>query len=190
MRWRCCQVSDFSPEAYAEAYARLSPSRKAHIDRLRREEDRQRSLAGELLIRSMLLEMGITDSTLHRADSGQPYLSGCNLHISISHCGTFVACAISPDPVGIDIERIRPIEARMCRHVCTEEEAAYLCPDALSATGKWDDPQLLRRFFEIWTGKEAWFKKCGTGITDFRSINTLTLPQTIFEHQGHLIRIL
>lgn len=170
----------------------LSSSRKVRIDRLRRQEDRQRSLAAELLVYQLLEQhWGITTAKLHCKDNGQPYLSGCDLHVSISHSDDWVACAVSRDPVGIDIERIRPVKVNLFRHVCTKEEMEYL----LAGKEQFEenlcsDPEILERFFEIWTAKEAYFKKCGTGITDLKQVNTRTLQGKVCLLEDYFIQII
>ena len=166
-------------------YISLSPSRMEHIDRLHRQADKNRSLAGEILVQKLLREQyAISTAVIHRNNSGQPYLTGCDLHISISHCDALVACAISENPVGIDIERIRPINPQLCQRICTEAELAYLQP------GNLEDPAILRRFFEIWTAKEAYFKKCGTGITNLKSVNTLDLPRQTHFIKDYVLQII
>lgn len=190
MRWGCCQISDFTEAELEKLYGQLSPSRKARIDRLRREEDRKRSLAGEMLVYDLLKQENITGVSLHCHENGQPYLTGCKLQVSISHCDQMVACAISEDPVGIDIERMRPIKLKLCRHVCVPEEMEYLALPTQDLEKKCDDEAVLRRFFEIWTAKEAYFKKCGTGITDLKGINILPLQRQVYVKDDYLIQIL
>lgn len=178
MHWTCCDTAEISREALEQAYSILSASRKAHIDRLQKQEDKLRSLAGEVLAQKLLREKyHITDAVIHRQSNGQPYLTGCDLHISISHCDEMVACAVSREPVGIDIERIRPIHEKLCHKVCTESELAYVL----------EDPG---RFFEIWTAKEAYFKKCGTGITNLKSVNILELPRQTHFIQDFVLNII
>ena len=190
MHFDCHRISDFSHTRLQQAYAQLSPSRKVYIDRLRRQEDKHRSLAAELLILDLLEKYyGITSATLHRKDSGEPYLTGCDLHISISHSDEMVAGVVSHVPVGIDIERIRPIKLSMCRHVCTPEETAYLQADT-DPSERCQDPIILERFFEIWTAKEAYFKKCGTGITDLKSVNILTLSREVHKIEDYILQII
>ena len=182
MHWSYCDITTVSDDALQSAYKNLSPSRKEHIDRLRRKEDKTRSLAGEILAQALLKEhYGIRTAKLHRHTSGQPYFSGCDLHISICHCDQMVACAISDKPVGMDIERIRPVNLKLCRHVCTPEEAEYVL-------GCEDDSAF--RFFEVWTAKEAYFKKCGTGITDLKSVNILSLPRQLHRVGDYLLQIM
>ncbi len=187
MHWACRKITDYTQAQLQGAYAQLSPSRKERIDRLRRPEDRQRSLAAELLVQELLKEhYGVTGAKLCCKPNGQPYLENCRLQVSISHCGQMVACAVSKMPVGIDIERIRPIDLRIARHTCVPEELDYL---QASERGVCSDPDVLRRFFEIWTAKEAYFKKCGTGITDLKGINVLTLQRQVYTAGDYFIQI-
>lgn len=191
MHWAYCKTTDFNETQLQQLYTRLSPSRKDRIDRLLREEDRRRSLAAELLIYRLLeTHYGFSSATLRCKSNGQPYLSGCDLHVSISHCQEAVACAVSRTPVGIDIERIRPIDLQICRHVCTPEELTYLLADTLLPdSGECSDPDVLSRFFEIWTAKEAYYKKCGTGITGLKRINILSLQRQVYTPEDFLIQL-
>ena len=177
MRWLSGNIHTFSTEELQTTYRQLSPSRQAYIQRLKRQEDRDRSLAAEALLQKLLMQLGYTGAQLHRKENGQPYLTGCDLCVSISHSHDMVACAVSSEPVGIDIEQIRPIKARLCRHVCTPAEMDYVWQGPPPADDTLcQDREVLTRFFEVWTGKEAYFKKSGTGITDLKSVDTRTLP--------------
>lgn len=175
MNWCIACITDFSEAEYAAAYAALSASRKAHIDTFRHEGARRQSLAGELLLRRLLRELGIT-AAIEQLPSGQPVLSDRSAFISIAHCEDSVVCAVSQMPVGIDIEKIKPVKPGMAERICTPEELGYVGNDDT-------------RFFEIWTAKEAWFKMRGTGITNFQAVNTLTLPRKIFRQDGYLIQL-
>ena len=180
MYWSYCDTADFGEEDLRNMD--LSPSRKEYIHRLRRREDQIRSLAAELLVYKILKDScGVDNAVLHRADNGRPYLSGCDLHVSIAHCGSKLACAVSREPVGIDIEQLRPVNPNLLRHVCVEAEKAYV-------TEK--DGARDLRFFEVWTAKEAWFKKCGTGITDLKSVNVLPLERQMHLIDGYVIQII
>lgn len=175
MNWLIGRTTDFTEAQYTAVYHSLSPSRKAHIDAFRNEKVRRQSLAGELLLRSLLAQLGI-DAVPERLPSGQPVLSGSDAFVSIAHCDDYIVCAVSDRPVGIDIEKRRPLKPGMIRRVCTPEELAYVQDDET-------------RFFEIWTAKEAWFKLQGTGITDFQSVNTLTLPRLLFRQGDYVIQV-
>ena len=192
MHWTCCDTASFSEEELQSAFAEMSPSRKEYIHSLRQSKDKARSIAAELLVLQLLEEsFGITNAQLHRKENGQPYLTGCDLYVSITHCEGKIACVISHDPVGIDLERIRPVDLKLCRHVCVAEEKAYVLGDCREYEEReCQDQEVLRRFFEIWTGKEAYFKKIGTGVTNLKSVNVLTLPRQIHLVENYMVQIL
>lgn len=189
MHWICRNLEDFSEEQLQAVQAALTPSRSAHILRLRHREDQIRSLAAEAAVYQLLQDhYGITDAKLHREDSGRPYLSGCQLYVSIAHSGHKIACAVSENPVGIDIERLRPVGKKLCDHVCLPEEKAFVLGGSPEQEN-YTDEEVLRRFFQVWTAKEAQFKKLGTGITNFKSFNILTLPRQLELLEDYVLHI-
>lgn len=187
MIWSYCYIADFSRQDYDRAYEGLSGSRKTHVDRFRKQADKDRSLAAELLLAKMMPQ-----AKLHRKENGQPYLTGCDLKISIAHSDELVVCALSEEPVGIDAEKMRPIDLATAKHVCTEEELCYLTNgEALPQRGSLcTDPATLLRFYEIWTAKEAYFKNMGTGITNLKSVNILPLKRQLFTLGEYLVQII
>ena len=51
------------------------------------------------------------------------------------------------------------------------------------------DENVKKRFFEIWTAKEAYFKMKGSGITDLKSVNTLKIEKQSFCENGYVFAI-
>ena len=84
-------------------------------------------------------------------EKGKPYVKGLPVCFSISHSGDYAVCVVSDEEIGIDIEKIRPINKRVADKFATEKEKEYILS---SSNG----------FFEIWTLKEAYFKCIGTGL--------------------------
>ena len=167
--FRLYHINDCTPSEYAHYYALMSDEKKARVDRYRFEADKQRTVIGEMLARRMIAAAcGIPEEAIRFdiADGGKPYTASAPVHFSISHSGNYVLCAVSDEPIGADIEKLRPVEDRLIAFVCTEEEAAHVAEAA-------DEAQRERRFFRIWTAKEACFKYRGTGIGDFKSIDTM-----------------
>lgn len=192
MHWNCCDIASFPEEELQKIYENLTPSRKRHIDGIQQQNRKNCSLAAEALVLRLLKEYyDITDAKLHRGENGQPYLTGCALYVSISHCQQKVACAVSREPVGVDLERIRPVNLQLCRHICLAEEKAYLLGRHREYEDReCQDPKVLDRFFEIWTAKEAYFKKSGTGITNLKSVNILPLKRQIHRLEDYILQIL
>ncbi|MGW7820222.1 4'-phosphopantetheinyl transferase superfamily protein [Streptomyces puniciscabiei] len=115
-----------------------------------------------------------------RDERGRPVLARPGgLHVSLSHAQAVVAAALSWDaPVGVDVERLRPLAARgaLARAALSESERQAV--DELPEGDR--DAQVLR----FWTRKEAVAKALGTGLaTDLRGIVTtahgavVSLPQ-------------
>ena len=51
------------------------------------------------------------DANIRTQKSGKPFISGVpHIHYNISHCAGMVACVFADSPVGVDVEKIRPVE--------------------------------------------------------------------------------
>jgi len=143
---------------FQAAYLTVDPTRQQKIDRLRKDSDKRLSLAVFLLLREALAANGIYDFRLLYAENGKPYLEGSPLHISLSHSGEMVLCAVSEREVGCDIERIgtprlaaakrffHPLEYKALADCASEEEERRL-------------------FYRLWTLKESVIKKTGRGLS-------------------------
>lgn len=185
MNWLFRKINTVPEQTYRRVYEGLSDSRKAHIDRMKKEEDKKRSLLASLLVQELLEKQGVA-ATLERDGNNRPYLEGCDLFVSITHSHEAVACALSQEPVGIDMEKIEPVRAALVRYVCRPEEWEYV-QQGQSIDARLEEKQMLRRFFEVWTAKEAWFKKQGSG--ELLQVNTCQLEKTHFLKDGYLITI-
>ena len=145
----------------------LPPSRRAHIDRIKQQDDRLRSLAVTHLLNTILEELDVCDAKLEVLENGKPYLVGSNLFFSLSHSEEGAVAVVSEAPVGIDIEKIKPVADKLINYVCTENEREYI------ESG--NDKEY--RFFAVWTAKEAFFKKNGGG--SIRSVDTTMFEKSL-----------
>lgn len=194
MQWAHMDIHDLSEADYASVYRGLSPARRQRVDRLRQPQDKQRSLAGEYLAKRLLAEVGgmsPSDVVIDIDDRGKPFAQGMTLHVSIAHCEEMVVCAVDDTPIGIDIERISPRRLALTKRVCVEEELLYIFGhrpgfDDFTYT---TDRELLTRFYEVWTAKEAYFKRIGTGITDMKAVNILSLNRQVFSVDDYLVQV-
>ena len=163
MKWYKQNINNISETEYHKWYALLDESKRARVDRMTAIA-RKQSLCGEMLAKKALGEMcGVSPESiiLRAGNNGKPYAEGISGHFSISHSGDLVICAVDNKAIGIDVERLRAIDKRVAVRVCTADEMAYIGDD--------ND-----KFFEIWTAKEAHFKRLGLGIaTDLKKYNAL-----------------
>lgn len=92
-------------------------------------------------------------------DNGQPFLTGCDEKISISHTRKFAAIALSTgETPGIDIEYPSPRIEKVSDRFLHQDESNYL------STGKIKKRQLGL----IWCLKEAVFKQSGSPGLNFK----------------------
>lgn len=173
-------IEDIKPEEYEYYYSLLSETKKKKIDALHFEKDKRLSVCAEMIAKKMIAKhcsVKAEEIVILTDSGGKPYAENINIYFNISHSGDMVACALSNNPIGIDIEKIREIDDKLIHFVCTDEELEYVCSDIELKT---------QRFFEIWTAKEAYFKCYGTGITDLKSINVL--DERIKQHLNTFVK--
>lgn len=139
----------------------VTADRRSRYERFRNEADAVRSLFSELVVRRIVLERdGIhNDAIVFGANAyGKPeLLYPANLHFNVSHSGEWVVCAISDEPVGIDIEEIKPMDMEISRRFFSPIEHEQLV--GLPETEQVD------RFYELWTLKESFVKAVGMGLS-------------------------
>lgn len=138
----------------------MSGEKKERLSRYRFDIDRKLGAYAETLARCLIcLKSGVKYKELQFQVSraGKPYLSGFPYYeFSISHTRNAVAAAVSDKPVGVDVEKVRDVSGSLAKRVFSENEMAWLNGTAENKN---------RRFFDIWTKKEALVKYHGTGLT-------------------------
>lgn len=86
------------------------------------------SCAAYALLRYAMAHRGYTVDSLEilRTSEGKPYFAGHEAEFSISHSGPWAVCAISEGPVGVDIERIRPVSPALWkRYLASSPDEPY-----------------------------------------------------------------
>lgn len=160
-------IRKLNNDEYFKWYSLMSDERKKRVDAFRYEDDRIRSVAGEMLARTAISEMyaiAPESITFERTRYGKPYTSLAEFNIS--HSEDIVVCAVDKAPVGIDVEKIRPVNLKTAKKVFSENEINYLfghTPEEKEFINT-DNTEILSRFFELWTKKEAVGKCVGTGL--------------------------
>ena len=115
--------------------------------------------AGRFLLAGMVKERyGKTDYTVTYNENGKPLLDFC--FFSISHSSELVACAVGEEPVGIDVEKIKPVKQRKTYPLFSETESRYV--------NESEDSSLA--FLTLWTRKEACVKAIGGKMSDMAGI--------------------
>ncbi len=185
MKWYKYDIRDLTDTEYKKWYSLMNEDKQHRVDRFRFVDDKKRSVAGEMLARKAIAEWcGVLPEsiTFDIKDLGKPYAKDLPVEFNISHSGDMVVCAVDDKPVGIDIEQIRPINLTVAKQICTDKELLYLfghMPTKQDYTYT-TDTEVLTRFFELWTAKEAYGKYKGNGIQNIKiDTDKITLQKVI-----------
>lgn len=164
------KITDIEESEYLKEYNRLSQLNIKRISRMR-TDDKRRSLAGLILLRRLINKnFKRDDYTFSYNENGKPLLDFCCF--SISHSGEYSVCVVSEDPVGVDIELVRPISIKNDYRLFTLEEIQYVNSD---------ENLHNNRFFEVWTKKEAYIKMKGLNLSQGAGVNTVKIKDAVFE---------
>jgi 4'-phosphopantetheinyl transferase len=139
----------------------LPADRQAKINNFTKYENAQNVLFADILIRQIIqkeLRIPFEAISIQRDEFDKPFLeNNKDFHFNISHSGAWVVCATSRLPVGIDIEKIRPVNFGIAKRFFSKEEYNNLI-------GKAEDEK-LSFFYELWTIKESYLKVNGKGLS-------------------------
>ena len=153
----------------------LQSDRQRRIAGMKRKEAISASLHGDWLARKLaaeLVQCQPNDLLILDGEHGKPYLSGAEAEISISHSGAYSAAAAAFRPVGIDLERTRPLPKSVALRICSPEELHWVYAHTQLA---------LSRFLRLWTMKEAYGKMLGVGIFSSQQFNASFVGETLIE---------
>jgi len=145
----------------------LTDAERERAHRFRFDDDTRRAIVSRGALREMLAERVSGEIDIVASDQGKPRLARGGVEFNVSHSGELVMIAIARGPVGVDVERVRPLgdEALSLarRHFSPEE-----CCRVEEA------PDKDEAFFEIWTAKEAVVKAMGGGLAG--DLRAFTVP--------------
>jgi 4'-phosphopantetheinyl transferase len=138
----------------------LSDSERARALSFRFAEDGTRYAAAHVALRRLLAGYTGADPaalTITAPPQEKPALSGGAIEFNISHSGEWTALAFGCHAVGIDIERVQPLNAarELALDVLHPAEQRALAAHGGDAG----------EFFRIWTRKEALLKCTGKGLS-------------------------
>lgn len=162
MKIYSCNITTASETELNEWFAAMGEERQKSVLRLQNEHKRKAKIAADNLCRIAISEFCGVDAKgikFGLSEHGKPFAANCDVNFNISHSGDFVVCAVSENEIGIDIEKIRPVNSRAAERFACVEELEYIASHE-------------NCFFEIWTLKEAYFKCIGTGLgADIKNVS-------------------
>ncbi len=149
-----CNIAELSEAELEQWYHEMDPHRQEKCKRYQNSLAQRQCIAADHLARVALsnyLHCSPNKISFSYTLSGKPYLEGNPIFFSLSHSDTMVACIVSATPVGIDIEKMKPVSQAIRERICTPTELEYLHSAST-------EEECLYRFFYLWTRKEVLFK--------------------------------
>lgn len=156
----------------------LSAEEKERAERFKFQKDYKLYTAGKIMARKIIgsyFDVKPEKVRFRIDEYDRPHLQypeKGNFDFNISHSGDFVVLAISDSRVGIDVERIKPIDLNIAEDCFHEKERVYL---------QSDQGRLFENFYKIWTLKESFIKAIGEGLS-------CPLKNFYFEFKGNEIK--
>jgi 4'-phosphopantetheinyl transferase len=172
------------PELLARYQSLLSYEEQRKAERHRFELDRRRYIVRRAVVRTVLSKYAATKPDAWQfamGPYGRPYVvhqrEECDRvpSFNLSHSGDLIVLGVTRDqPIGVDVEAICDEESmRIAQRFFTASEVASLAATPSGLRGK--------RFWELWTLKEAYLKARGRGLS-------LSLDSASFELSENRIR--
>lgn len=165
-----------TPQSFNALLQTLPVFLQDKILNFRNWQDRERSLAGNILLMMGLQALGLTTVSLDNINYTKyqkPYLDN-EVSFNISHSGGYIICAVSiTNEVGIDVEEIRDVPMEDFTNLFAKVE--------------WDkvieSENKLHAFYSLWTKKEAFLKVIGCGLS--QPLNEVVIEKNTITWQGN-----
>ena len=127
--------------------------------------------------------MNFSDIEIIRGQNGKPYIKNSDIKYSVSHKKNYMVAVFSYNEIGIDIEILTDKDySGIVDRYFFEDERKYI----LSSISKLEQN---KRFFEIWTKKEAYIKKYALNISYIKKIDSLKEDIKTFKTNDLIISV-
>lgn len=149
-------IWDFDLDA---ALAEISEQRREQAVKFKHELGQRLCVLAYQLLKQGLSEVyGIEENPVFEYNEhGKPSIIGHpEICFNLSHCKEAAICAISDQPVGVDVESVRSFNESLVRYTMNEDEIRQIESSEDQAVA----------FIRLWTMKESAMKLIGTGISN------------------------
>ena len=158
------KITDFTQADYTNTYSLLECAIREKIDGKKHPKARQQSLAGYFLLFRAVNELFFKkEIKIYFNENGKPLCDFC--HFNISHSNEMVICVVSDEPIGVDIQQIKPVKQRHKYLGFNQKESDYVNQNA---------DLISQRYTEIFTKKEAAIKMLGAAFKNAAQIDTFS----------------
>ena len=143
------------------------------------KKEQQLRICGKLMLLQLMPDFSVTQglNDIKYDVFNKPFLNG-NFYFSIAHSGDLVVCvAAAENSIGIDIEKIKPIDVLLLKDIFTREEWLTL---------EFKNYE-LNYFYFLWTRKEAVLKVIGKGVFEEMGKIDVLKDEIMYQGQSYYI---
>lgn len=179
------QLADLNTRRYLKCWDILPQERKTRIETA---PNFQKAVIAysDLLVRYLTsnnFNIPTNKIVFEKGEYGKPYIREIpNFQFSVSHAGNLLVVFVSDLAVGVDTEKISTPNLQIATRFFTKNESDYIYSNPLLSA---------KRFYEIWTCKEAYIKYLGKGLScslsSFDVLKEIRDNFYIFELNGYMI---
>lgn len=138
----------------------IPAEKRARIGAFRQWQDAQRTVLGYSLLSHLLAaETGERRESLKLVFDyyGKPHWPGSGLHFNLSHSGEWIACGLARTPIGVDVEKVQPIDLEIADN--------FFAPSEVADLRSLPQEKQQEYFFTLWSLKESYIKAEGLGVS-------------------------
>lgn len=150
----------------------VSNEKKERMKRLLNSCDVNRTLIGDLLIRSLICQkykINNEEIRFKYNEYGKPFVENfSDFHFNLSHSGEWVVCTTANFNVGIDIEKVSEIEA-------LKLAKEFFSADEFYDISNMNSDEQINYFYDLWTLKESYIKTIGKGL--YTPLNSFSIKK-------------
>ena len=195
MKYFIYNIENLTDAEYEKWFSLMTLEKQNKVSRYKDIYRQKCSVAGEMLVKSYIgntLNIAPESLIILADKNGKPYIENCPVHFNISHCENILAYTFSKEEIGIDIEKIRPISLAVLKRFFSKEEQEFVLGKAMNEenTEDYNTPEILERFYRIYTLKEAICKKSGIGIKGLKTADALHFLCHSFKENEFIISII
>ncbi len=194
MKYFIYNIENLTDAEYEKWFSLMTEEKQKKISNYKSFDRKKSSVAGEKLVKEYIgktLNIAPQSLKILTNNNGKPYIENCPIHFNISHCENTLVYAFSEEEIGIDIEKIRPISLSVAKRFFSLDEQKFVFGQPLNEYNSENSntPEILERFYRIYTLKEAICKKSGIGIKGLREANALPFLDYSFKENDFIISI-
>ncbi len=144
-------------EIFHKYYSTMSEYRKSKIDKLKKRNDKNLSLAVGIIMQAYLKQLNLSEQKMRYSTkaNGKPFFTDySNLYFNASHSGNVAVCVFSDGEIGCDVQKLTNANKNIAKRYFTQYEYDFIF-NSLNSN---------EAFTRIWSIKEAFLKLEGTGL--------------------------